>query len=280
MDEAFDPNRTYQIWFRGFSIKFFIEGLKKYADYLSSDVKPGNTKITEEYETNGRVIDWLNEQYKKCNGDWDMAILTLPGDLLVKMKSTLPYLLNEARLEREEIISKNRPVGATEAIDQRIAQIEELMASGMMPKIKTTEIMGKISKKKGEGTSEAEILDSDMAKALKRLDDNPDTNDRAIDDACTTLEDRLRQSSGLPTSYYGEGLVDKALRPETGIIILSDNTEEQEGYWLLFKGFLKALKNPLSHRRIRDISRIRGKQIIIFADHLSGLLGSAKRREQ
>ena len=242
MEETFSPQKTYSLWFRGQSIKLFIEGLTKYLEYLQPDVKPGNVKLTEEFQQNKSIIKWLEEQHKKCTSDWDMTTLSIPGEILTTMKSTLQYLLNDTNIEREEILKKNRPKDATEELDQRIALIEELMTTGLMSVIPTEEIMGKITKKIKGNMSEADILDGDMLNASKQLNNKPDNNDRAVDHACTTLEDRIRQSSGLPNNYYGDGLVDKAFRFGDGIIIFSDDKEEQDGYHLLYKGFLKALK--------------------------------------
>jgi len=278
-ENTFDQKKTYHIWFRGYSIKLFIEGLEKYQSYLRPYLKPGNEKLEVEINRNDLVIEWLQENLGENEEDWNMVTLHVPGDLLLKMKSLLPYILEDLKQEREKLISSGAPDGATEALDLKISRIEELMVTGIMATVPIDDkLMGKLSKNSITTKDiDIEVFDEDIKKALEKLGKNsPEENDRAIDDACTLIEDRIRQRCNLPNSIYGEGLIDRAFRPGDGIIKLSDNKEEQNGYWLMYKGFMKALKNPLSHRRQKDITKTRAKQIILFTDYLIGLLEEEK----
>jgi len=279
MEEAFSKDKGYSLFFRGSSIKLFIKGIQKYQLYLQGFKGEGTEKINQTIESLGRLLSWLRENLNNYTSDWDMNNIQLHGETLSLFKSTLLYSLNDAELEREEILKKNPPPEATEGIDNKIESIKELMNTGIMIKVPTEFIMGKITKTKTSNSVKPIILDEELQKTVRKITDNPENNDRAIDDAITTLEDRIRNVAGLTNNDYGQRLIDKALRPQVGILIISDVANEQEGYWKIYDGFLKAFKNPTSHRRVRNISKNEANQIIQFTDYLIGLLQNVSQRK-
>jgi uncharacterized protein (TIGR02391 family) len=147
-----------------------------------------------------------------------------------------------------------------------------------MSKVLEEKIMGEIVEtKESKEETKPVILDQELLRISRRITNNPNNNDRVIDNALTVLEDRIRNVAGLNKSDFGQRLIDKTFRPGDGVLIISDVGNEPEGYWKLFDGFFKALKNPLSHRRIPYVKN-EAIQIIQFADYLISLLEKAKQR--
>jgi len=102
--------------------------------------------------------------------------------------------------------------------------------------------------------------------------------DTAVGAACTVLEDRLRSIAGLGPDAYGVNLVDRALKRQNGILVLSDVDAEQEGAHHLYRGVVGFFKNPTSHRVIEDYDLTRARQVVGLIDTLLQLLREAKRR--
>lgn len=273
-ENDFNINKSYSLWFRGYSIKSFIEGIEKYNKYLEPHLKEGNLKLKTNYENNINIISWLSKELNSCSDEWDMTTINISGQTLSLIKSTLQYILIDLNDDRKKILESNSPKEATEAIDNKIDRIMETMLSGIMVSVPMTTIMGPLSNSSKKNETFSIIFDKEIKNIYYKLlkNNKPEDNDRFIDDACTTLEDRIRQMCSLSSSFYGEALFDKAFNAENGIIQLSDNKEEQKGFCMMYKGFFKAIKNPLSHKRQKDISKIKAKQIIFFSDYLICLL--------
>ncbi len=276
--QIFSKENLYQLFFRGSSIKIFIDGIKKYQVYLENFKDEGTEKLNNKIERLKRLTSWLSDNLTSYDNDWDMNIISLHGETLMLLKSTLPYLLEDLNQERKVILGKNPPPEATEGIDRKIGLIKDLMSTGLMSKVSTEEIMGKISERDTPSSAAPIIIDEELQKTLRIISDGSSNNDRAIDDALTILEDRIRNVSNLPVNDFGERLISKALHPSTGILIISDVVNEQEGYWKTYDGFLKAIKNPGSHRRIK-YTKNEAIQIVQFADYLIGLLQKTRQRK-
>lgn len=273
-------NKSYSLFFYIESVKLFLEGLDKYIKYLKQWDTPGNEKIQEKISSAEYLREFVQDHLE---GDSRHVSFLIGGRPLSLIKSTLPYLLNGFLLEREELLKKNPPPEATEAIDRRIERIKELMVTGVMKDLPTEDIMGKIEKNKDSKQVDRPyplLLDNKLQDMVRKISKNGKSNDRSINDASTELEDRIRTVASLPTSDFGQRLIDKAFRSGDGIIVLSEDANEQDAYWKLFDGFLGAFKNSTSHRRIEDISAERATQIIQFADYLISLLQEAKIMEK
>ena len=64
----------------------------------------------------------------------------------------------------------------------------------------------------------------------------------------------------------------KAFRPNNPILKYSENNSEQEALMHLFSGFIGVFKNPHSHRFLEVKDPLSAFEILIFANHLLGLL--------
>ncbi len=278
----FSKDKLYQLYFRGSSLKLFLQGVNKYKLYLDSIKGEGTKIIDEKLDQINRLIVWLEKKMAEVESDWDLEILPLYGETLCILKSTLPYILKDLELERIQILKKNSPPEATEGVDTKIENVKTLMETGTMAKVPTGNIMGKIEKNRKlsniASTRTIILMDQELKRTVREITNDSFNNDRALDDAATILEDRIRNVAGLQKSDIGQRLIDKALNPSNGVLVISEVANEQEGYWKLYDGFLKAIKNPTSHRRIK-ITKKEVMQIIEFADFLIGLLQRSRQRK-
>lgn len=264
--------------YRASSIQLFIDALKRYLKYLQPLRKKDNEKIEQLYTEAVRLGKYLIMQKKKARDDWDIIDLVFEGRALVLIKSLLYYEKVFSNRESDKKLYGGQPLEAVEFLKKRVAKITELENLGQMGDVSIEKIMGDVEPfvdKRSNG--DPMVLDEAMSRNIRKLSDDQETNDRAVDDAATILEDRIRSTAGLPMSDFGTRLVKKAFDKNDGLLILSREANEQDGYHKLYEGFLSALKNPLSHRRVK-ISSDRAKQVIQFADYLVGLLDSAERR--
>jgi uncharacterized protein (TIGR02391 family) len=90
------------------------------------------------------------------------------------------------------------------------------------------------------------------------------------------LEDRIRDRVRVDRSYYGTKLIDYTFNPKTGKLILGDTDAEKEGAYLLFRGAMQFLRNPLAHTLAVAQDRNAGLKIIYMTDLLLKLLDKAK----
>lgn len=74
--------------------------------------------------------------------------------------------------------------------------------------------------------------------------------DAAVRDATLHLEDRLRTLCDAPVTTVGTELVDFAFHPDTGFLTEQRAPlAERQGLFLLYKGVVLSLRNPLGHRK-------------------------------
>jgi len=96
--------------------------------------------------------------------------------------------------------------------------------------------------------------------------------DDAILNAAKVIEVAVREKSGLSDTDLGVTLMRKVFRPETAILKYSETNSEQEALMHLFSGFIGVFKNPHSHRFLEIKDPLSAFEIIIFANHLLGLV--------
>lgn len=123
-----------------------------------------------------------------------------------------------------------------------------------------------------------EELRNDCAEFLKREATYID----AIRRAGVILEERLRKTIGGdgPEKFkVGKGLVDYALYPDSGRLIISEHPAEQEGVRMLFRGALQFVRNPPSHKKMQ-YTELEAVQAIQLIDYLLSLLQQVKPREE
>ncbi len=96
--------------------------------------------------------------------------------------------------------------------------------------------------------------------------------DDAILNAAKVVEVAVREKSSLDDADLGVNLMRKAFRPNNPILKYSENNSEQEALMHLFSGFIGVFKNPHSHRFLEVKDPLSAFEILIFANHLLGLL--------
>lgn len=123
-----------------------------------------------------------------------------------------------------------------------------------------------------------EELRNDCAEFLTREDTYID----AIRRAGVVLEMRLRKTIGGdgPERFkQGVDLVDYALIPGSGRLIISDHPAEQEGVRMLFRGAVQFVRNPPSHKKLQ-YTELEARQAVGLIDYLLSLLRQAKPRDE
>jgi SMC interacting uncharacterized protein involved in chromosome segregation len=126
------------------------------------------------------------------------------------------------------------------------------------------------------GSILSEVTDNELKKRLHRLGSPP--LDTLVREACVTLEDRLGAVSGSYSRLHGVDLVDAALTPGRGTVILSSNAGEQEGVKWLFRGALQYIRNPATHR-LHEYPESKARLYIRVIDFLLQLLSEVEPRQ-
>lgn len=83
--------------------------------------------------------------------------------------------------------------------------------------------------------------------------------DRAVREALTVLESRLRELTGVEKAQERtrQGLVARALNPDPSkaLIVVSGDRDEQEGVFFICKGLIEAFGNPAHHSLRNDVTQ-------------------------
>ena len=103
-----------------------------------------------------------------------------------------------------------------------------------------------------------------------------DRFDTVVMEATKILEHRLRQASGLDSSFDGVKLVTAALAGSPPLLLLSSHPGEQEAAHLLFRGIFGFVRNPFHHRLMGNVAQQRVLQLLGTVDYLIYLLQSAQ----
>ena len=99
--------------------------------------------------------------------------------------------------------------------------------------------------------------------------------DDAVFDAFKALENGVRSRIGAPLDKVGADLVKEAMNPTTPKLVFSPVPSEQESVYLLFRGAIGFLKNPLSHRFQLPLDEQTAAEAVAFASLLMRLVDSA-----
>jgi len=253
-----------------------VEALNLCLQEIEKNAAPGNTKVKDKLDEYLWTRNFLAERAPE-NGH--TVAITLDTEVLQIIKGALLYYSQHLKRTREQV-AKTATVqeGATEELDAKLQRIEDFTRGPAIGVIKPDGFLKPPQDVAAASGREPIITDPELAKTVRALVDADDgTNDRAINDACLVLETRLRDLSGLDKQDFGKRLVDKALRPTDGKLILGDTEPEKEGWWRTYDGYLQSFRNSTGHRRVAA-SRARAAQIIGMADYLICQLQEAKQR--
>lgn len=101
--------------------------------------------------------------------------------------------------------------------------------------------------------------------------------DRVFREATTILEDRIKRISGIK-SMKPAALVSRALNPnpQKAVIVVSDESFEQEGFHGICKGIVLTFRDTTHHELTDKFSREDALKFCGFIDSLLGIIGRAE----
>lgn len=100
--------------------------------------------------------------------------------------------------------------------------------------------------------------------------------DRVFREATTVLDDRLKKLARIKGKMNPDALVAKVLHPSKAILIVSEYTDEQEGFFNVVKGLFAAFRNPTHHSLNDKLTREDALRFCGFIDAMLTLLGQAR----
>lgn len=103
---------------------------------------------------------------------------------------------------------------------------------------------------------------------IHRIKTNCFSNNRA--------PNRLKRLSGVKGKVNPGELVAKVLHPRAAILIVSENQDEQQGFFEICKGMMAAFRNPAHHSLNHKLTREDALRFCGFVDSLLGLLKQAR----
>lgn len=129
--------------------------------------------------------------------------------------------------------------------------------------------------------SERRIVDEELRSDCAELLRSKKYYIDAIRRAGVVLETRLREAIGGTEAgaKYGAALVHYALNKNSGRLVISEHSAEQDGVHQLFSGAFAFVRNPPAHKKLR-YTEIEAWQAINLIDYLLSLLQQAKPREE
>jgi uncharacterized protein (TIGR02391 family) len=112
----------------------------------------------------------------------------------------------------------------------------------------------------------------DLLKASKHYD-------RAIREATTVLDDRLKKLTGIK-GMLPQDLIGKVLNPDPqkAIIVVSSDRPEQEGFFSICKGLGLSFRNPTHHNLSNKFTQQDAMKFCGFVDAILALLSQATVR--
>ena len=125
------------------------------------------------------------------------------------------------------------------------------------------------------------IVDDELRNDCAELLENRKYYIDAIRRAGVVLEERLKKAiegTGTENPQYGASLVRCALAKDTGKLVISDISNEQDGVFQLFSGAFAFVRNPPAHKKMQ-YTELEAWQTINLIDYLLSLLRQAKPRE-
>jgi hypothetical protein len=92
------------------------------------------------------------------------------------------------------------------------------------------------------------------------------------------LEEKIREKIGVSLESHGVDLVAEAFHPETGKLTFGKTKAEREGLFHLFRSSILFLRNPPSHRFIREYSEFEIFEMVCLVNLLLKILEKSKVR--
>ena len=252
-------------------------------------------------ESQGRGICWINlpryeplfqehrqiyrerypEDYRKLfpEGEPEWERPSLPKKR-AKRKEGEP-IPSESEMQ-DEIHSLLAPL--EQALREREQTIERLAEENAQLQVDWVAMQAALQEKQkappGTLPPEHRIADEELRNDCAELLENKKFYINAIRSAGVVLEERLRNTmGGVGASEYGTALVDLALKKESGGLVISEHSAEQEGVHMLFRGAVQFVRNPPMHKKLR-YTESEAWGAVGLIDYLLLLLQQAKPREK
>ncbi len=124
------------------------------------------------------------------------------------------------------------------------------------------------------------LADDELRSRCKDLLTRPRHFDRALREATTVLENRIRTTSGLKNRLNPEALVNTVLNadPNKAILVISTEPNEQAGFHSICRGIVLAFRHKAHHQLDDRVSRNDAVKFCSFVDVLLSMLASASKR--
>jgi uncharacterized protein (TIGR02391 family) len=121
------------------------------------------------------------------------------------------------------------------------------------------------------------IQDKQLKSRCADLLSAPGNFDRVINQATQVLEDRLRTRGGPAATGVGTALVNQVVKadPQSSILVVSQEKNEQEGYAHILRGIFGAYRNPTHHHLLDHITREDALKVCAFIDGLLRVVDQA-----
>ena len=124
------------------------------------------------------------------------------------------------------------------------------------------------------------ITDDELKSRCADLIRRPKYQDRAIREATTVLENRIKTKAGITGRPRPEELVNDALNPDRNRAILLVGTEpsDQQGFHSICRGIVLAFRHEAHHNLNDDVSQRDALKFVAFIDVLLRILDRAQLR--
>ena len=233
-------------------------------------------------------------------------------------KSALAIERNEISQRRSSLIREHEsiPKVLLDSIDGKLAKLDNYLQMGLFAQLEPLPLMIPIADADDQQDRETEIKNVKVSKEVvvteKTKDFNAKTNtkileytkeriyiydddlrtrvanllkeemdgqyDTALREVGVVLEDRIRRRSKAVASLHGDDLIQFALNPQNGALLVVGEQKNRQAFCRLITGFAEYIRNPNAHTLTGDVARERAIQVAAFADYLLSVLEEAKPR--
>jgi hypothetical protein len=108
--------------------------------------------------------------------------------------------------------------------------------------------------------------------------------DKSYEDAITSafriLEERIRKRISAGPELFGMDLVEAAFHHEKGKLVFGDTDSERQAAYQIFRSAFLMLRNPPSHRYLKDFAGAEIVEIVLFVDFLLKVISKSSKRSQ
>lgn len=126
------------------------------------------------------------------------------------------------------------------------------------------------------------IQDDELRDRCADLIKRPRNHDRVFREATTILEHRIKTLSGITRRMNPQDLISKAVSPNPAraILVVSNDTSEQEGFFKICSGIEAAFRNRTHHEVSNKLTRYDAIKFCGFIDSLLLILASAEVHQE